>query len=197
MTEDQHPDDLKAAGRKDADDRRWRLIADVTVFQGKLLLDGVRDLVLSPVSLGAAILGIATSRDDPGRYFYRLMGWGRWTDGAINLFNAKGTPEGEPGDARHQQGPSVDQLADELERALIDRYTQSSFAKAAKDSIDKSLDRMNTAPSFDREQLRAAARRILRALERSKPRRGGAPRRSQASAPLPGDARPSTGTARE
>ena len=67
---------------------RTRLVRDLIVFQFKLALDGLRDVLLSPVSLGAALLGILTSRDDPGKYFRRLMELGRASDRWINLFNS-------------------------------------------------------------------------------------------------------------
>lgn len=175
MPETDHlPGGRNIEGRNDTEERRWRLIADVAVFQGKLLADGLRDLVLSPVSLGAALVGIVTSRDDPGRHFYRLMHWGRWSDRAINLFNAKGAPADEPVEAG-ADGPNIDQLADELERALLERYAQSALAKAAKESIDKGLNRVNSAPAIDRESLRAAARRITRGLERARSREAASP----------------------
>lgn len=157
----------------DSADKRWRLIGDVALFQGKLLLDNMRDLVLGPVAIGAALVGIVTSRDEPGRHFYRLMRWGRWSDHAINLFNVKGAPESDSSPREsHADGPNIDQLADEVERVLIERYSQSTLAKAAKGSIDRGLDSMNFAPSIDRKRLHATARRIIRGLMRAGPGRG-------------------------
>jgi hypothetical protein len=48
-------------------DERWKFMRDVMVFQLKMFLDNVRDLVLMPVSLVAALIdlilrGIAKER---------------------------------------------------------------------------------------------------------------------------------------
>lgn len=65
---------------------RRKLLLDLVVFQVKLAADGIRDLILSPLSLLFAIAGLLVPGDDPGRYFYRLLRAGRRTDHWINLF---------------------------------------------------------------------------------------------------------------
>jgi hypothetical protein len=40
-------------------DERWKFLRDVAVFQLKMFLDNLRDLVLMPVSLGAALLDLS------------------------------------------------------------------------------------------------------------------------------------------
>ena len=84
---------------------RFQLIRSVLVFQFKLALDGLRDVLLSPISLGAAILGIATSRDEPEKYFNRLLEFGRASDKWINLFDAHTEEEGPSSDTlvRHAE----------------------------------------------------------------------------------------------
>ncbi|MBV1934555.1 MAG: hypothetical protein KUG59_07685 [Parvibaculaceae bacterium] len=39
---------------------RWQLVWDVVIFQGKLVLDGGRDLLLSPLSIIIAIYALIT-----------------------------------------------------------------------------------------------------------------------------------------
>lgn len=65
----------------------FKLLRDVLAFQFKLFLDGFRDVLLSPISMGAAILGVLTDRKRPGKYFYRLLDLGYETDRWIDLFN--------------------------------------------------------------------------------------------------------------
>ncbi len=43
--------------RNNSDDR-WKFVRDVMVFQLKLFLDNVRDLVLMPISLVAALIDL-------------------------------------------------------------------------------------------------------------------------------------------
>ena len=50
---------------------RLLLLQDFLVFQFKLALDGLRDVFLSPISLVVALLGVLTSRSDPGKYLRR------------------------------------------------------------------------------------------------------------------------------
>src|SRR5690606_6143806 len=71
---------------------RWPLIRDVLVFQGKLLVGGLRDLVLLPVSLIVGIVSIiGTGKGSPpGREFYDLLHAARRSERWINLFGAAG-----------------------------------------------------------------------------------------------------------
>ena len=50
----------------------WTLLRDVAVLQVKLLVDGLRDLVLVPASLIAGLISLLSASDGrPGPYFYR------------------------------------------------------------------------------------------------------------------------------
>lgn len=162
-----------------SDGRRWRLLGDVALFQGKLLLDGLRDLLLSPVSIALALFGLLTSKDDPGRHFYRLMEWGRWTDGAINLFGAGAKTRSGTGE-ENVDGLAVDRLAAEIEAALLERYQRSELARKARSGIDSGLDRLAEQSAAGggrlREALRRAARRLMR--EQTPAGRPGAERNS-------------------
>ncbi len=115
-------------------DKRWVLARDVLVFQGKLALDALRDLVLSPVSIGVALIGIFTRRDDPGHYFYNLMRWGRRSDQFINLFSAGQSPE------EKENFPSVDDLVSSLEEVIVKEHEKGGMTAEAKATIDKTMD---------------------------------------------------------
>ena len=52
-------------------------------------MDGLRDLLLSPVSIGFVLYGILVQREQPDKYFRRLMRFGRDSDHFINLFGEK------------------------------------------------------------------------------------------------------------
>ena len=66
---------------------RVQLLRHVVVFQFKLAMDGLRDLLLSPISLIAALAGILTNHPDPSRYFKKLLQLGHRSDKWINLFD--------------------------------------------------------------------------------------------------------------
>lgn len=63
---------------------RGALVRDVLIFQLKLSLDGLKDLVLSPVSLGAAAFDFVFRT----RMFYRVLRTGERFDLWLNLFSA-------------------------------------------------------------------------------------------------------------
>ena len=96
----------------DSEDRdaRFRLIWDVVLFQFKLAADGLRDVVLVPISLGAGIWGLIAGGDEPSQYFRRLQRFGRRTDVWINLFG------------QHSRGPTSDNLIKPLEETIYKEY---------------------------------------------------------------------------
>ena len=83
------------AQQEQPDAARWRLLRDLGVLQVKLLVDGLRDLILVPTSLVAGIISIVQSVDGkPGPQFYHLLAWGRESETWINLFGAvRNSPE--------------------------------------------------------------------------------------------------------
>jgi hypothetical protein len=92
------------------------LVRRLFVFQFKLLLDGLRDLILSPVSVVAVLVGVfggGPRRDGP---FRDLLRFGRETDRWIDLFEAH---EDEAAD-RPQASASA--LLDAVERAVREEY---------------------------------------------------------------------------
>ncbi len=101
------PTDSEVPGRR-------AVIRDLAVFQFKLAVDGVLDILLSPMSLALGIYGLIFGGAEPGRYFYRLMNLGHRTDRWINLFGAA--------DRRVPGEPSADELIRQMEKMLRDRY---------------------------------------------------------------------------
>lgn len=120
---------------------RWTLIRDVVAFQGKLVLDGLRDLLLSPLSIAAAILALATGGDKPGRQFYDLLYLGRRSEHWINLFGA--TRHVKPPAFHTDEGNNIDALIDRLDEVARTKYEQGGLTQNAKDAVDKALDAVN------------------------------------------------------
>lgn len=110
---------------------RWQLVRDVVAFQFKLAMDGLRDILLSPVSIGAAIIGIFSDRNNPGIHFYRLLEWGHKTDRWINLFGSHTLDKDEP---------SADELLRKAEQAVVDQYSRGGVVSQIKDQADKAID---------------------------------------------------------
>lgn len=94
--------------------KRFPVLRDVIVFQAKLLVDGLRDLLLSPVSIFAALIDLLVPGDDGGKRFYGVVRFGRRTERWINLFGAA--------DRQDPDTPAsgVDVLLEELEGLMRD-----------------------------------------------------------------------------
>ena len=126
----------------------WRLLRDVLVFQGKLALDGLRDLLLSPLSLVAAVAGVIVSPADPHRFLRHLLLFGRKSDHFINLFEL---PDSDPALAAGDVAPSADGSAPkatttsssiyikQLEDLLMTEYRKGGIVKDVKEGTDEVL----------------------------------------------------------
>ena len=122
---------------------RWALLRDAAVLQVKLIVDGLRDLLLVPASLVAAIVSLLSGEDGkPGPQFYRLVGFGKRTERWIDLFAAaRHSPEGIAEDDMANE-VNIDTLVGKMESFVVDEYRKGGVTKQAKDQIDKALNAM-------------------------------------------------------
>lgn len=106
---------------------RSQLVYRVILFQFKLAADGIRDLLLSPLSIIAGILGILFSSNDPHYYLNKLLKTGQASDRWINLFDAEHPRK------RTNSRDTLDGLARRFEEAVRKDYERNGVsAKAAK-----------------------------------------------------------------
>ena len=113
---------------------RWQVLRDMLAFQFKLMVDGVRDLLLSPVSIVAALAGVLFSPDDPGKWFYSTLRAGRRSEEWINLFGAE---------AHDPDKLSTDTYIRKVEDAIVNEYNKGGVLKKVKDNTDSVLDKLN------------------------------------------------------
>lgn len=64
------------------------VLRDLIIFQAKLFMDGLKDVVLVPVSIAAAGLDVVFPGPQPGRLFYRVLRAGERFDRWLSLFSA-------------------------------------------------------------------------------------------------------------
>ena len=64
------------------------IFRDVLIFQAKLFLDSIKDLVLMPLSILAALADVVSPTDRVGKRFYHVMLMGERVDKWLNLFGA-------------------------------------------------------------------------------------------------------------
>ena len=114
--------------RREHHQTRLDLVWETVVFQFKLAADGMRDLILSPVSIFATLIGLITGGDEPDRYFRRVKRFGRRTDLWINLF----------GHQRHRD--TADRFLEPLETRLKDEYERGGWVKRSADQMNSMLD---------------------------------------------------------
>jgi hypothetical protein len=125
---------------------RWHLMRDVLVFQAKLFVDGLKDIVLAPVSVVAAMAGLLLNRRYPGRSFYEVLRMGRSFDRWINLF---GAVEDEPRAAVHDGSQSgrddgIDAYVRRVETMLVEQHRRGGLTAKAKQAIDRALDAVHS-----------------------------------------------------
>ena len=127
---------------------RWTLIRDIAVLQVKLIVDGLRDLLLVPASLVAGIWSLlGGTADRPGPQFYQLIGLGKQSELWINLFKAY---ENAPPEVRKEHGfgvANMDELVDKFESFVVDEYQRGGVTKQAKDRIDQALNAIQRSTS--------------------------------------------------
>lgn len=126
---------------------RGRLVLDVLMFQGKLALDALRDLFLSPISIVLALFGALTDARDPGRHFYWLMRWGRRSDHFIDLFSAGRNPD------EHDTDATLDDIVGVVENVIVDEEKRGGMTAEARLHIERALHQIEQATVPERQRL--------------------------------------------
>ena len=113
--------------------KRGTLIRNAVVFQLKLMADGLRDLVLLPVSLVATLVGLLRGGEEPDREFRQVIELGRESEKWINLFGTHDVPEDASAAA------SIDVLFTKVETTLKQHYKTAGTSESAQAEIDEAL----------------------------------------------------------
>ena len=124
-------DESKADSQPDS---RMALAREAAVLQIKLIVDGIRDAVLIPISLGAALIGIVRGGEDADREFREVIRLGRRTERWIDLFGYRSAHA-----QKHPAG-SMDKLINTVEDVLREQYEKGRATKEAKDAIEDALE---------------------------------------------------------
>ncbi len=118
----------------------WTLVRDVAVLQVKLVVDGLRDLVLVPASLIAGIISIMRMRDGkPGNEFYTLVSVGKQSERWINLFGALRNAPPEIVEQAHFGNADIDDIVSRVESFVVDEYRRGGVTAQARDRIEKAI----------------------------------------------------------
>ncbi len=101
------------------------------VFQLKLAVDALRDILLSPLSLICTLIDLVEGRTGKDSHFEKLLHFGRRTERKINLFNQH---DNEPG-----RGQTIDSLINQVESIIVKEYTEGQMSAKAKGAIEKTI----------------------------------------------------------
>ncbi len=119
---------------------RWTLIRDVAVFQVKLVFDGLRDVMLLPISLIAGIVSLVKGGGRPSSEFYDLLKLGRRSERWINLFGAATHYHGPPDEEDKFAIEDIDVMISRVESFVVDEYRKGGVTAQAKERLDNALD---------------------------------------------------------
>ena len=120
---------------------RSEVIRDTLVIQLKLIVDGIRDLLLMPLVVIATIGGLIMHKEQPGRYLYRLLSYGKASEKWIGLFDEAEKDLMEPLDLKEH---SLDILVKKTQTALESKYINEDKKKKLLDKLNFALDEINT-----------------------------------------------------
>ena len=126
---------------------RATLLRDIVVLQFKLVVDGLRDFILVPVSLATGLVSLLRRGDRPGTEFYDLLRYGRHTDRVINLFGAAERVH-EP---YEEEAPTadIDEFVNRVETFVVEEYRRGEVTAQARQRFDALRDalRRRTPPT--------------------------------------------------
>lgn len=142
--------DSSEAGQQHAG--RWDLIRDISVLQVKLLVDGLRDVILVPASLVAGLVSLAKYENgEPGPEFYNLLGAGKRSERWINLFGAHSKGQSRTDDDDGPADMDIDKLVSRVESYVVDEYRRGDITANAKAKIDQALSAIQKSAKKDNQ----------------------------------------------
>lgn len=131
---------------------RWIVIRDMLVFQVKLIVDGILDLLLLPVSLVVGLISLIGPGPKSGSEFYEFMRIGRRGERWINLFGAVERKHGLATDADEFATKDLDDLVSRVESFLVDEYRNRGITAQTKQRLDAALESLQ---SFSKQRNRS------------------------------------------
>ena len=133
---------------------RHTLIRDIAVFQFKLIVDGLRDFILVPVSLVTGILSLFSGDDGkPGMQFYQLLGVGKQSEHWIDLFGALRNAPQDADLGVPFPNANMDEMLDNIESFVVDEERRGGMTSQARERLERMLRRLH-----DRRNAHAARR---------------------------------------
>ena len=125
----------------------WTLLRDILVLQLKLLFDGLRDLILVPISFFVGTLSLLKGGPARGSEFYQLLRMGRRSERWINLFGAAERVYGTAVENDRFPAEDIDEIVSRVESFIVDEYRKGGVTRQAKDQLDRALNSLHKLKS--------------------------------------------------
>ena len=143
-------------------DERWKFFRDVVVFQLKMLLDNVRDIVLMPVALGAAVIDLLYRGEREGALFYKVLRWGLHSEEVIDVYSA--IAHHDPGRFKVTQAYTVDGVIARLENVVTREVEKGGTAATIKTAMDRAIDQLHSETGSARDAVVRTAGKLREKL---------------------------------
>jgi len=144
-------------------DDRWKFLRDVVVFQLKMFLDNVRDLVLMPVAAVAALFDLVLRGEREGARFYKVLRWGWHSEKVIDVYSAI---ENHPPDTFEiGRDYTVDGVIARLENVVAREVEKGGTAASIKSAMDRAIDQLHAGTGSARDAVVRTAGKLRDKLE--------------------------------
>ena len=130
----------KEATKTENNNQRSEVIRDTLVLQLKLIVDGFRDLALMPVCLVASVFGLIKHKNNPGRYLYRVLSYGRLSEKWIGLFDESEKDTMKPLDYEDNK---FDDLLHKTQTAFESKYIDPKKKEQLVEKLNAALNDIN------------------------------------------------------
>ena len=145
-------------------EERWTFFRDVLVFQLKMLLDNVRDIVLMPVALGAAVIDLLYRGEREGALFYKVLRWGLHSEEVIDVYSA--IERHDPGRFKVSEAYTVDGVIARLESVVVREIEKGGTAATIKTAMDRAIDQLHSETGGARDAVVRTAGKLREKLGR-------------------------------
>jgi hypothetical protein len=115
---------------------RWPLIRQAIVFQFKLGLDALRDILMSPVSLVLVVVDVIMANHHQHSYFLRLMRLGKQSDHWINLFGG-GLSKDETSNNEETVNNNVDYWFSRIEAVIKEQQVDGKLSQSGREKLQQ------------------------------------------------------------
>src|SRR4051794_14745687 len=141
---------------------RWTFLRDFVVFQLKMLLDNVRDIVLMPVAAAAALVDLIIRGDREGARFYRVLRWGWHSEKVIDVYSA--IERHPPDNFEISRDYTVDGVIARLESVVAREVEKGGTAASVKSAMDRAIDQLHAGTGGARDAIVRTAGKLREKL---------------------------------